>query len=204
MEQKRYIKNNKRRKQNMENKPLPKLQKNIILDLAKNDPQSIYRTSKNITTCYCPTYKAFKILQRKGCIKELTLKEHHRKKHSYFWITYLGIIIALAEGANIANLLRKTRKYYPENTELQFIIATSFIFGTDTLKAIYLKFLNKGKLERNDIATIIAIQMQRKLTPDENKRLTTILNKFHEQRQQILEIMNQIQENINQVKHKLT
>lgn len=137
----------------------------------------------------------------------MTLEKHHRKKHEYFWVTELGIIIALAEGAGTANLLRKTKKYYHEDTDLQFMIETSFVFGTGTYKATYLTFLNKRKLEPNDIATIMATQimaMQKELTPEKRERLIGILERYPEQHQQLIDITNQIQEKLDKAKHELT
>lgn len=175
---------------------LPPLQRRIFLNLAKKDPQTINGTAKAVKGHYKSSWLAFNSLEKKGMIRKVTSKKHRGNEYPCFWLTESGVFIALLEGANPATLLEKTLKIYPENKDLQCLLEISPILGTDAYNIAFSAILGKGKLEPIDKSTIMATQMQKKLSFDEAKQITTILKKYPEQYRQFKEKVEQLKENV--------
>lgn len=177
---------------------LPPLQERIILNLAKNKPQTINETAKAIKGHYKASWLAFKSLEKKGIIKKITSKEYLGIKYPCFWVTELGIFIALLEGVNPATLLEKTLKFYPENKDLQCLLETSLILGTDAYNMAFSIIRKKGKLEPIDTSIIMATQMQKELSSDEVKQVIKMLKKYPKQHRQLKENIEQLKEILQQ------
>ena len=176
------------------NQLLPSLQKRIILNLAKNKPQTINETAKAIKGHYKASWLAFKSLEKKGIIKKVTSKKYRGREYPCFWATDSGIFIALLEGANPATLLEKTLKFYPQNKDLQCLLETSLILGTEAYYMAFSVILSKGKLEPIDTSTIMITQMQKELSLDEVKQIITILKKYPKHYQKFKENIEQLKE----------
>jgi hypothetical protein len=162
----------------------PPLQKRIIIHLAQNKPQTINETVKGISGHYKSSWIAFKALKKKGLIKEVTSKDYRGREYPRFWLTELGIFLALHEGAKPEVLLRTTLEFYPENKNLQLLIEGAPILGKYALDILYLVALNKGVIEQIDLASIFAAQTVNKLTPKQIREFVTVLKKYPEQHQQ--------------------
>ena len=189
----------KRREHIKKNQLLPPLQRRILLNLAKNKPQTINKTAKAIKGHYKSSHTSFKSMEKKGIIKKVTSEKYRGREYPCWWATELGIFIALLEGANPAPLLEKTLEFYPENKDLQYLLETSPILGTDAYNMAFSIIRNKGKLEPIDTSTITATQMQKELTSDEAKQFITILKKYPKQLKKFKENMEQIKRNLQQL-----
>ena len=177
----------------------PPLQKRIILYLAQSKPQTINETKKGISGHYKSSWIAFNVLKKKGLIKKITSKDYRGRQYPRFWLTELGIILALHEGAKQEVLLRTTLENYPENKNLQFIIEAVPILGKHAFKILYLAVLTKGEIEQRDITSLFATQMQEKLTPKQVRQFITILKKYPEPYQQCVDYVNQIHKNLKEL-----
>ena len=169
----------------------PPLQKRIILHLAQSKPQTINETAKGISgnhkgipRNYKSSWIAFKTLAEKGLIKHTTSKDYKGRQYPCSWLTDLGILLALHEGAKPEVLLKTTREIYPENKDLQFLIEAVPILGKHALDISYLAVLNRGVIEQTDLTSIFAAQMLDKLTPKQITQFIAVLKKYPEQHQQ--------------------
>ncbi len=105
------------------------LQRRIILHLARGRPQTINETAKGIKRDYKSSWVAFKKLKKKGLIKTAEVKYYRGNQYPYFWLTELGISLALNEGAKPEPLLKQVLETYSESKILQFLIEAVPIIG---------------------------------------------------------------------------
>jgi signal recognition particle subunit SEC65 len=146
------------------------LQKRIILHLAKNKPQTINEIAKGIEGHYKSTWRNFKILVKENYIQNvMPPKEYQGRKYPRFWITDIGIYVALFEGAKPEPLLKKTLEIYPENQKLQFLIDVFPALEENALNVLYMAALNKEALTLTQMALIFAAQMQERSNPKHNE-----------------------------------
>ncbi len=165
---------------------LPPLQKRIILYLAKNEPQTINEINFGInpperaTSLYKSTWTASKALKGKGMIKEVTLKKHRGNEYPQFWLTNLGVLTALIEGADAQDLLEKTTKRYPNDETLQICLAIAPFIDIEVYRIALSAILNKGKLEQSDLTDIMLTQMQKDSSIEQFKQFLGILKEHPE------------------------
>jgi len=177
----------------------PPLQKRIILHLAQGTPQTINKTTKEIKGYYKSSWTAFNTLKEKGLIKHVASKPYRGREYPQFWLTELGVFLALYLGAIPQTLLRRTIEIYPENKSLQFLIEAVPILGKNAFNVLYLAILNKGVIKQEDLTSIFAMQMQKKLTPEQMKQFITVLKKYPEQYQKCLDSVKQIRKNLREL-----
>jgi hypothetical protein len=178
---------------------LPPLQKRIFLFLSENEPQTINETVKALKGHYKSSWLAFNALEKKAMIKKVTLKLYRGREYPCFWITEGGVFVALCEGANPNKLLEKVQKIYPENKVLQCLLEISPILGIDGFKVVYLAVLAKGKVEESDLATLMATQMQSKITIEDASKLVEIVKKYPEEHERFIENSRHIEENMKKI-----
>ena len=106
------------------------------------------------------------------------------RQYPRFWLTELGIFLALHEGAKPEVLLRTTLEFYPKDKKLQFLIEAVPILGKFAFDILYLVALNKGVIEQIDLTSIFAAQTVNKLTPKQVREFVTVLKKYPKQHQQ--------------------
>jgi len=179
------------------------LQKKIVLSLSKNGPQNINRTFiKMNTQSYKPSYKptnvAFHSLQEKGILTTVKSDNDRYKGRQYpkFWLTELGILTALNEGASPADLLIQSRKVYPDNQILQYFLEISPNFNTNIVTITLTALKNKGKLEPSDLGAIFATQMETDTTPDKFTNALETLKKYPKEHENFKKQIALIQENL--------
>lgn len=182
----------------------PPLQKRIILHLAQAGPQNINETKTAIKGHYKSTWIAFDILRKKGLITEVSSKLYRGKHYPRFWVTELGIYLALYEGAKPKDLLRTTLVIYPENKNLQFLIEAVPILGENAFEVLYLTALNNGHIEQADVFSILAKQMQKPLTTKEIDQFIAVLNKYPETHRLSVDYVNQVTKNLKKISDKLS
>jgi hypothetical protein len=126
-------------------------------------------------------------------------KTYRRREFPLFWVTESGVFVALCEGASPDILFEKSVNIYPENRVLRCLLEISPILGTEGFKGLYLAVLNKGTVEQGDISTLIATQMQHKITVEEAKKLVEIVRKYPEQYEQFKKSMGQLKKNMKKL-----
>jgi hypothetical protein len=182
-----------------ENQFLPPLQKNILLCLAGSRPLNKNQTAHAVKKDYKSSWKALNYLENKGIIAEINTGEYHGREYTRFWLTPAGVFIALIEGINPRNLLTKTLEIYPENTTLHCIVEVSTVLGTDMYRIAYPAILSKRKLGKDDVALMLAAQLQKNLSFDQISDLISIMRKYPEQFGNFKEQRNQLLENLKRV-----
>ena len=179
----------------------PPLQKRIILHLAQSRPQTITETAKKISKTkkgipknYKSSWIAFKVLKKKGLIKDVTSKDYRGRQYPCSWLTDLGILLALHEGAKPQVLLKTTREIYPDNKDLHFLIEAVPILGKHALDILYLAVLNRGVINQTDLISIFAAQLQNKLNPKQITQFVKVLKKYPERHQQTRKNLGELYE----------
>jgi len=162
----------------------PPLQKRIILHLAQSEPQTINETKKGISGDYKSSWTSFNALKKKGLIKEVTSKDYRGRQYPCSWLTELGVLLAIHEGAKPEVLLKKTLEIYPDNKGLHFLIEAVPILGKHALDVLYLAVLNRGVINQTDVTAIFAAQLQNKLNPKQITQFIKVLKKYPEIHQQ--------------------
>jgi DNA-binding MarR family transcriptional regulator len=179
---------------------LPPLQKSILLCLARNQPLNKNQTAHAAKKEYKASWNALKSLENKGLITEINTGEYRGREYTRYWLTPAGVFIALIEGIKPETLLAKTLKIYPENKTLQCIIEASSVLGTDMYKIAYPAILSKRKLEKDDVALMMAAQLRKNLSWEQIRGLILIMKKypeqfgnFNKQREQMLENLKKVE-----------
>ena len=169
----------------------PPLQKRIILYLAQSRPQTINETAKAISKTkkgipknYKSSWIAFNVLKKKGLIKHVTSKDYRGRQYPCWWLTDLGVLLAIYEGTKPEVLLKTTLEIYPENKDLQFSIEAVPILGKHALNVLYLAVLNRGEINQTDLISIFAAQLQTKLNPKQITQFIEVLKKYPKRHQQ--------------------
>jgi hypothetical protein len=156
----------------------PPLQRRIILDLAKNDAQTINETVKGLNGHYKSSWIAFNTLEQKGLIKKTDVKHYRNREYPLFWLTQGGIFVALVEGANAEDLLQKTAKAYPNEKTLQCCLELSPLLGLEGFRIGLSAIQDKGKLDHSDMMKILFAHAQKDMSMQQIKRLIEILRKY--------------------------
>jgi len=162
----------------------PPLQKRIILYLAQSKSQTINEIKKGISGHYKSSWIAFNVLKKKGLIKHTTSKDYKNRRYPCSWLTDLGVLLALHEGAKPEVLLKTTREIYPDNKDLHFLIEAVPILGKHALDVLYLAVLNRGEINQTDLIAIFAAQLQNKLNPKQITQFIEVLKKYPDRHQQ--------------------
>jgi len=173
----------------------PRLQKRIILYLAQSRPQTINEIKTGIKGHYYKsTWTSFNSLKKKGMVKSVTSKPYRGREYPCFWLTELGIFIALIRGAKTEALLKTTSQIYPENKNLQFLIEAVPILGKNAFDVLHLAVSNKGVIEQRHLSLIFA--NQKELTYEQKKQFIKVLKKHPELYRQCANCVNQINKNL--------
>jgi ribosomal protein L28 len=178
---------------------LPPLQKRIFIYLAKTRPQTINETRKGVRSQYKSSWMALNYLEEKGLVTKIGVKPYRGNEYPCYWLTPAGVFLALVEGINPSSLLTKTIELHPENKTLQCIVEISTVLGTDMYRIAYPAILDKGKLEKDDVALMLAAQLQKNLSFDQISDLIAIMRKYPEQFGDFKEQRSQMLENLKRV-----
>jgi hypothetical protein len=161
------------------------LQRRIILHLAQSKPQTINEIAIAISRDWKTSSIAFKKLEEECLVAKTGKPKYHRgRKFPYFWLTDLGVLRALHEGAKPETLLRATLEIYPENKNLQLLIEAIPILGKHASDVLYLVVKTRGAIEQTDLTSIFAAQTLDKLTPKQIREFVAVLKKYPTQHQQ--------------------
>jgi DNA-binding PadR family transcriptional regulator len=176
---------------------LPKLQKQIILNIAEKEPQTAYATMIDIDNTCHPTYNAFKGLEEKNLVKKQKAKEANGKKVEKYWLTHEGIIIALLEGANHEKIANQSRKLYSDEDELNLFIDIVKYIDPEIVAMTYSGVKEKGSIDFMDIINLLFLQVPNEMEIEKAKKLTAVLKKNSEAYELLKGAKNVIIEQLN-------
>ena len=179
------------------------LQRSILLYLATSDPQTKNATAKAINGHYRSSWTAFTALKEKGLITENGLKTHHGRDFPRFWLTELGLLIALHEGAKPEIVLRKTIQMYPENRGLHFLVEAIPILDPNVLDSAYIALLDNRQIELSDKISVLFAQAQIGLSSDQKKRFNAVLKRYPEVNQLTADFVQNLQKNLKELSDTL-
>jgi hypothetical protein len=171
-------KNKHTSKTKMKSDNLPSLQKQIVLHLAENEPQTINQTVKAISKFYKATWIAFNSLKKKKLIRKTDVKEYRGRKYPRFWLTDEGMIMALMEGANVDKLLEQTRSLFPDAEITHCFLEIMPLFDPEVIKMAYSNVKGKGKLGTIEVVTLILSGAAMPMEVETGKEVATILKKY--------------------------
>jgi hypothetical protein len=164
-----------------ENQYLPPLQKQILLYLAEDHPQSKYKVSKGMKGYYKSVYDSIDDLTGKKILVEIKEEDYRNQKHSAYWLTPAGVFIALVQGANAKTVLNRIIEVYPDNKELQCLVEVTTVLGTDMHQIGYQAILKKGKLEKSDVSLMLGTMLLRELSLEKIMEIIVLMKKYPEQ-----------------------
>jgi len=154
------------------------LQGRIVLNLAKNSPQTINKTAKKIKSHYKPSWIAFKSLERKGLISKVNTMNYCGIQYPQFWLTDEGVVVAMLEGASPEILLKKVSEVYPKNEILRYCLEIGPKLNPEVFRIGLAAVRSKGKLEPIDVTTILLAQMQKNISIEDFKEIMNVLRKY--------------------------
>ena len=186
-------------KHKKEGNSLHPLQKQIVLHLSKSGPDTINNTVKNIKHSYKPSWTAFNSLEQKGLLTKVRTKPWHGRQFPKFWLTDIGILTALIEGASPADLLTQSRQVYPNSQMLQYFLEIIPNFNPDIVRIALTAFKNKGKLEPVDLGTIFFTQMDTDTTYDKFANALEIMEKYPKEHKRFKEQLTLMRKNFNRL-----
>jgi hypothetical protein len=169
------------------------LQRSIILCLATSNPQTKNETAKAINGHYRSTWNAIDALKEKGLITENGLKTHHGREFQLFWLTELGILVALREGAKPETFLRKTRQIFPENEDLHFLVEAIPILAPNLLDPAYVTLMENREIELSDKISVLFAQALIGLSSDQKKRFNAVLKRYPKVNQLVADFVQNVQ-----------
>ena len=170
------------------------LQKKILLFLATHQPLTINETVKAMKGNYRSSWDAFKELEEKNLIQEVTQKNYKGREYPRYWASESGILLAYSERAKPDVLLRKTQEIYPEKKDLQFLIEMLPLLGESTYDMVYLSVVTNGKISQTDLTHMFSLQ--EKLSEKTIKKYNEVLKKYPERYQQQVDFIKQAQKNL--------
>jgi len=94
---------------------LPKLQKEIIKNLAMSGPSTINGISKALSKDYKAVHTAWSSLQKKELLRVSGEKWYRQRKFKEYWLTEKGVLEAIRMGVPIKLLITEWNEIYPNN-----------------------------------------------------------------------------------------
>lgn len=175
---------------------LPKLQKKIVLSLAKNEPMTMSDTNRKISGSLSSTTRAFHELEEKGMITEIEKKEYRGQKFSKYWLSDRGVAFALLNGAN-QNTLEIIALNVIEREEIKTYLKIRSLspkISTIIDKAI----LFRGIIDLNELSKLIFPEMASLKKTDFDKFFKIIQNSefkpiFDNQMKRFRKVLNNLE-----------
>jgi hypothetical protein len=178
---------------------LPPLQREIVLYLAKNGPQTINKTSEEIEHGYKPTWTSFNSLIKKGIVIKGKIWEYRGNKYPKYWLTEIGVFTALIEGASPSHLLAKTKEAYPNNQMLQYGLEMAPHLNLDIFRILLTALESKGKLEPADLGTMFFTQMDTDVTLEKLRKTMETMKKYPKEYKHFKQQISRMQENLSKL-----
>ena len=177
---------------------LPPLRRDILLYLATEGPQTKNSIALGVSRSYKPTWTALNTLESKKLIKATRVKTHRRRDYPQFWLTHIGVLTALAEGANPDGLLLLTRQIYPENQSLAFCLELFSKMSLHTIEIFCSVLLVKGRLESTDVINALLTETP-KISDQQLREIIDTLKAYPQQYDLFKKEMKEILDQINQM-----
>ena len=175
------------------------LQRDILLFFAINEHQNRHATAIEIKEHLTSVKKSFKTLEKSELIKKIDKRKSLGRERDCYWLTDMGVFLALIEGAEPKRVLNKTKEVYPENKLLQCVVETTSVLGTDMHRIAYSSLLSKGKLDVNDKGAMKGALLQKELSLQQIQELIAIMKRYPEQFGNMQDKLNEMVEKTKKV-----
>ncbi len=154
---------------------LPRLQKKIVLSLAKNEPMTMSDTNRKISGYLSSTTRAFHELEEKGMITEIEKKEYRGQKFSKYWLSDRGVAFALLNGAN-PNTLERIALNVIEREEIETYLEIRGLSPPKMSTIIDKAILFRGIIDPDELSKLIFSEMASLKKADFDKLFKIIQN----------------------------
>lgn len=125
-------------KRETQNHRLGEFQITLLKNIAENEPTTINRIKEALDKDYKQVFSAHEKLQNMGYIHEVDSVDYRGRVFPIYWLTELGILKALTEGANPDRIKDVAYQVYPDKENIEWIAEacgyTKFL-GADLAKA---------------------------------------------------------------------
>jgi len=182
----------------------------VILCLAKKGLQTINEIKNNIPKLglaprshYKPTWVALESLSQKRLVEKVGVKDYRGRKYPRFWLTDIGVLIALIQGADSNHLLALASQVYPENKILSYFLEIAPKLNPSVFRIGYSALKDKGKLEPLDLITIFVTQMETQIQQKVLAETLEILKRYPKQHKLLKENVDKMLDNLIRVKNIL-
>jgi hypothetical protein len=176
-----------------------KLEKLIILNLARSQPQTKRKTSKAISKFYKSTWNAFDKLQEKKLINQAGAIIYNNVEYPTYWLTDEGIVRALMEGANPNVLLELTKALYPSNKTVHCFLEIVSLFDPNVLRIAYSSVNGKGTLGVRELIMLFLSQPSVAMNDETAKKLITALKNYPNERSTLKKALEEMIKQLNQL-----
>ncbi len=143
---------------------LPPLQKRIVLSLAEKGPQTKNEVKENVKSAYKNILYSFKSLQDKGLIHVIGQKFYRRQKFDKFWLTGIGVALAILHDGNHKVISNHIEDTYPHAEEMHLILSLTKVLGKKSLELALYMILSHPLEEAISKLSVIALLEPKKYT----------------------------------------
>lgn len=138
---------------NLKYDDLPKLQKKIVLYLAKNGALTMSETNRKLRGENTSTTRAFHQLESKEMIRKTDVMEYRGREFSQYWLSMRGVAFALMNKANPETLKKRSLTYFKADEDKKGI---EVYFELHSLSSRIANILDRfvlchGKLEPTEL-----------------------------------------------------
>jgi hypothetical protein len=178
---------------------LPRLQRGIVLHLAKSKPQTINETATALSKSYKPAWVAFGSLEKKKLIRKAGMKEYRSRKFPAYWLTDEGIVTAMLEGANRTFLLKESKRLFPDAKILHCFLEVIQHMNPMMMQLAGNVIKNKGTMDFADLMTILISDTNYEIDAEIMKKIVAVLKKYPAEYEQAKILIQQMIEKLSQL-----
>ncbi|MFA5364914.1 MAG: hypothetical protein WC325_07015 [Candidatus Bathyarchaeia archaeon] len=178
---------------------LPSLQRAVVLDLAKSEPQTINETVTSIGKSYKPTWVSFNSLEKKKLIWKTGFKEYRGREYPRFWLTAKGIIIAILEGADRILILDESKRLFPEAKILHCFLELVEHLNPMVLQLGLNVVEKKGDMDFAGLMTILISDTTSENDAETMNRIVAVLKNYPQEYEKAKILIQQMINQLNQL-----
>ena len=179
---------------------LQSVEKLIVLNLARNKPQTKRETAKAISKHYKSTWDAYKRLEEKKLIQPASTKPYNTIDYPRYWLTDEGIMRALIEGAKPERMLKQVKILYPDAKPTHVFLTIAQFVHSEVLKMVYSSVKGKNKIGLREILIVFLSQPSIAMDDDAAKKIATALKEYPEEYALIREKLEEMKNQLERVK----
>jgi hypothetical protein len=136
---------------------LPRLQKQIVLSLAQDGPQTRNEIAHTIGSAPKDVYVAFKSLKTKDLVEETDKKFYRQQRFDIYWISDKGLFMAIFNDVDFNLLKLRVNEVFQGKKEREarlLLLELLEITGKQTLKLVYHRLMQQPKVTDETILSL--------------------------------------------------